>query len=671
MNLIFNYFLKINKSNHLKIINVLLRIAEQFILFSIFYVCFYQLNLIIILPYGFILILLFILMLLESFILIPIFNTKFFLKNLLISYTFFFNFLIFKALQELFLSSGYLTIITYIFSWIELSNSLIIDFQLNQNLFTLIGVFLVVLTSICILMFSIEYLNIFEILKFIQFMIFFVIFMLINILANDLILTFIGWEGIGLMSFILINFWKTRHEANKSALKAFLINKIGDFAFFFIIIYFSISFYTTNFQVIPMFTLTVSNFKITIISLIFLIIVLSKSAQFFLHFWLDDAMEGPTSVSALIHAATLVTAGSFLFIKIPILFSQFSFMNLVLLIGIFSSIIGILSSLEQDDLKKTIAYTTLTNIGLVFIFFGLGFFHLGFFHLITHGFYKAFTFLSVGNFIHLTNGEQSAQFKGLTAKIFSLDYFFLVLSSFSMIGFPFLGAFYSKEIIFSFSNYTTNLFFISLISIIWSLGIISNFSILSLFFKNLPPRNINILFSLFHKNKIFIDSLLFLLSIFVIFFPIIIYNFFYNLEPIFILYNTSLNTGLIQENILTNSFLFIKQSEIYLNIIQLSSLLIVPFLLNSKITYKLLNNSIGDYLILGTVTIFGKFSKQLIKFFYLIFFLNEYILIEFIYFFFIKQFSFSKIKFKIINLNYYFIIFFILFYFILLILLFK
>jgi len=624
---IFN-FLKIFKKNYI------LRIFEQ-IIYLVFFI--YLIKLIYFIPpYSYIITISFSFLLLETIFILPFFNNKEITKTLVINYFFCIVVIIFKGLQETFYSEGFLNIITYINSWFILNNGIIIDFQFNQTTYTFFGVILVSLSSICILLFSIEYLFFFEVIKFLQFMIIFVIFMLLNILANDLILTFIGWEGIGLMSFILINFWKTRHEANKAALKAFLVNKIGDFAFFLIIIIVLLTSYNSSFQSLILFFLLSTTFELKVISIVFIFVVLSKSAQFFLHFWLDDAMEGPTPVSALIHAATLVTAGSFLFVKISLLFSQPFFLNIVLILGIFSSLIGVLSSLEQDDLKKTVAYTTLTNIGLIFIFFGLGFFHLGFFHLITHGFYKAFTFLAVGNFIHITSGEQSVKFKGLSAKIFSLDYFFLLFSSFSMIGFPFLGAFYSKEVLFTLYNYSSNLFLIVSISIIWFLGIISNFSILSIFLLNLPPRNINILFSVFHKNKIFIDLVLLILGILVLVVPIIIYNFFYNFEFSLNTGISSLNQYLNQQDLFINSFLYINHNELYLNLVQISSFLFVPLILNSNLKINFLNNAIGDFIILGIVVIIGKFSKKISKLFYNIFILNEYIIIEFIYFYFIK-----------------------------------
>jgi NADH:ubiquinone oxidoreductase subunit 5 (subunit L)/multisubunit Na+/H+ antiporter MnhA subunit len=604
------------------------------------------------LPFGFMIVILFISIILEILILSNISEFfKSYLKEISLT-TFFLSFLFFLEFywQDNF-SSNKILIITNLWVWLDLSPEFIIDFKFLQSSIFIIGIFLVSLAGILILGFSIEYMANFELIKFFLFISFFILSMLICVLSNDWILMFFGWEGIGLMSFLLISFWKYRHEAGKSALKAFFTNKIGDSVILIFITVSLIFLKSSNFGLEIFWYFTNNQTLLFLLALLIILAILGKSAQFIFHFWLDDAMEGPTPVSALIHAATLVTAGSFLVFKSQILFLQPTVLNIILIIGFFSSISGILASLEQDDLKKTIAYTTLTNIGIIFMFIGLGFFSLAFLHLIVHGFYKAFTFLSVGNFIHLTAGEQSAKFKGISSKNLILDYFFILFSSFLMLGIPFLGAFFSKEPLFNLLAFSSNSILLLVLLLIFLLGMISNFSVLSVFFTN-PSKTSKLIISEFHRPQFFLDLVLILMAFLNVLVPIFLINMFKNFnDSSFLIINniTYLNLSLSE----IFSYNFLEYYSFYFNLFQILGFLLVPSLifLNS---YNFLGqlNLISDHIILGTINFVGILSSKISKFGFFLFKLNEYIVIEFLFFSASKK-TFHSIKKLFINWNFY------------------
>ena len=282
--------------------------------------------------------------------------------------------------------------------------------------------------------------------------------MLILVTADNLVQMFVGWEGVGIASYLLINFWFTRLSANQAALKALITNRVGDFGLSLAIL---ISFfvfgsmnYLTIFSIAPLFeayVFTIFTFKCSYFSLfgVFLLLgAVGKSAQLGLHVWLPDAMEGPTPVSALIHAATMVTAGVFLIIRFsPVLeFSTFT----LLLLTLFGSLTAFFASLTgtfQNDLKKIIAYSTCSQLGYMVFACGLSHYNVSLFHLANHAFFKALLFLAAGSVIHAISDEQDLRRMGSFISLLPLTYVAIAIGSLALTGFPFLTGFYSKDLI--------------------------------------------------------------------------------------------------------------------------------------------------------------------------------------------------------------------------------
>ena len=285
--------------------------------------------------------------------------------------------------------------------------------------------------------------------RFMSYLSLFTFFMILLVTSNNIIQLFIGWEGVGLCSYLLIGFWFTRVQANKAAIKAMIINKIGDIGLLLGIILiwkflggFS---YQSVFSSLLLFK---SKTLLNGLALLLLIGVIGKSAQIGLHTWLPDAMEGPTPVSALIHAATMVTAGVFLIIRMSPLFEKASVILLVIVLvgsltAFFTSTIG----LTQNDLKKVIAYSTCSQLGYMTMICGFSQYNVGLFHLINHGFFKALLFLSAGSLIHAMIDEQDIRKGGNMRFLMPLSYSCILIGSVSLMGLPFLTGFYSKDLI--------------------------------------------------------------------------------------------------------------------------------------------------------------------------------------------------------------------------------
>ena len=336
----------------------------------------------------------------------------------------------------------------------------------------LTAVILVVVTSISLLVhiYSSSYIEYDPHLsRFISYLSFFTFFMIILVSADNFIQMFVGWEGVGLCSYLLINFWYTRIQANKAAIKAILVNRVGDFGLALGI--FGLFFetgsveYSTVFSVVPFFFSKTFTFfglhfhSATLFSFILFIGAVGKSAQIGLHTWLPDAIEGPTPVSALIHAATIVTAGVFLLVRCSPLF-EFCPTTLwfITLFGGMTAFFAATTGLFQNDLKKVIAYSTCSQLGYIVFSCGLSAYNVGLFHLANHAFFKALLFLTAGGIIHAVNDEQDMRKMGGLIRILPLCYSIILVGSIALIGFPFLSGFYSKEVILevAFANATTS-----------------------------------------------------------------------------------------------------------------------------------------------------------------------------------------------------------------------
>lgn len=294
--------------------------------------------------------------------------------------------------------------------------------------------------------------------RFIAFLSLFTFFMLILVTADNYVQMFVGWEGVGLCSYLLINFWYTRIQANKAAIKAMIVNRIGDFGLSLGILTIFINFkaidYATVFSLVPFFvtdTFFFLNFEFDILNVIsfFLFIgAVGKSAQLGLHTWLPDAMEGPTPVSALIHAATMVTAGVFLIARSSIIFEYAPIVSsLVTVIGACTAFFAATTGLLQNDLKRVIAYSTCSQLGYMVFACGLSNYSVGIFHLANHAFFKALLFLAAGSVIHAVADEQDMRKMGGLKNLIPFTYSTMVIGSLALMGFPFLTGFYSKDVI--------------------------------------------------------------------------------------------------------------------------------------------------------------------------------------------------------------------------------
>jgi len=335
---------------------------------------------------------------------------------------------------------------------------------------SLTSIMLIVVTFISTLvhLYSTEYMEYDPHLpRFMSYLSLFTFFMLILITANNFLQMFVGWEGVGLSSYLLINFWFTRIQANKAAIKAMLINRVGDFALLLAIfaIYFVFNSldYDTVFSLTPLmldYKILIGGVKIPALDMICLLLffgAMGKSAQLGLHTWLPDAMEGPTPVSALIHAATMVTAGVFLLARCSHLFeySQLA-LNFIMFIGSATAFFASTTGLFQNDMKRVIAYSTCSQLGYMVFACGLSSYEVGIFHLSNHAFFKALLFLGAGSVIHAVADEQDMRKMGGLRNLLPFTYSIMLIGSLALMGFPFLTGFYSKDTILevAYAKYT-------------------------------------------------------------------------------------------------------------------------------------------------------------------------------------------------------------------------
>ena len=329
---------------------------------------------------------------------------------------------------------------------------------------TLTSVMLLVILSIslCVHLYSIEYMySDPHLCRFMSYLSLFTFFMLILVTAGNFLQLFFGWEGVGVCSYLLINFWYTRILANKAAMKALIINKIGDVILLFGIILFFSLYYSLDIgfvncstwlikkEIIVYVRLFWINFDyLTLIMFFFILGASAKSAQIGLHTWLPDAMEGPTPVSALIHAATMVTAGIFLLLRsVYILKYLENCLLLITFIGGITAFISATIGLFQNDIKKVIAYSTCSQLGYMMLSCGLNNYSGSLFHLMNHAFFKALLFLSAGAIIHSMLDQQDMRKMGKLLKYLPLSHFMILIGSLTIMGIPFLTGYYSKDFI--------------------------------------------------------------------------------------------------------------------------------------------------------------------------------------------------------------------------------
>lgn len=331
-------------------------------------------------------------------------------------------------------------------------------------------VMLIVITSISTLvhLYSISYMaGDPHIPRFMSYLSIFTFFMLMLVTADNFIQMFLGWEGVGLASYLLINFWFTRLQANKSAIKAMLVNRVGDFGLALGIFGIFNIFKTVDFATVFACAAQMKDqvtyiagfpfHALTIIGILLFVGAIGKSAQLGLHTWLPDAMEGPTPVSALIHAATMVTAGVFMVSRCSPLFEYApDALVVITFVGAMTCFFAATTGLVQNDLKRVIAYSTCSQLGYMVLACGISHYSVGVFHLMNHAFFKALLFLSAGSIIHALSDEQDVRKMGGMAQMLPLTYAMMLIGSLALVGFPFLTGFYSKDLILevAYSKYT-------------------------------------------------------------------------------------------------------------------------------------------------------------------------------------------------------------------------
>ena len=347
-------------------------------------------------------------------------------------------------------------------TWIS-SGSLEVNWSMNID--PLSSVMLVVVTSVSALVhiYSIGYMSHDPHKpRFMAYLSLFTFAMLMLVTSDNFIQLFFGWEGVGLCSYFLIGFWFKKESANKAAIKAFVVNRVGDFGFalgIFLIFYlFGTVNYSEVFNQISKITdknllfLGITFNAVDLICLLLFIGAMGKSAQILLHTWLPDAMEGPTPVSALIHAATMVTAGVFLVVRCSPIYEYSELaLNIITVVGMSTAFFAATVALVQNDIKKIIAYSTCSQLGYMFFATGVGAYNVAMFHLFTHAFFKALLFLGSGSVIHAFKDEQNINYMGGVWKKLPYTYSLMIIGTLALTGFPFLSGFYSKDAIIEFA----------------------------------------------------------------------------------------------------------------------------------------------------------------------------------------------------------------------------
>ncbi len=349
-----------------------------------------------------------------------------------------------------------------LYSWITIGSlNITVGFQIDQ----LTAVMLMVVTTLSTLIhiYSIGYMHGDKgFARFFAYLELFTFFMLVLVMANNFLLMFVGWEGVGLCSYLLIGFWYEKKSATDAGIKAFVVNRVGDFGFVLGMMLIFVTFGSLDFtdvfkaaSALPTMPhvslLGIEMSVITLICLLLFIGATGKSAQIPLYVWLPDAMEGPTPVSALIHAATMVTAGVFMVARCSPLFTlSHTAMTVVAVTGGVTAFFAATIGLVQNDIKRVIAYSTISQLGYMFMGLGVGAFAAGIFHLTTHAFFKGLLFLASGSVIHALSGEQDMRKMGSLKSKIKVTYAVFVIGSLALAGiFPFAGFFSKDEILWS------------------------------------------------------------------------------------------------------------------------------------------------------------------------------------------------------------------------------
>ena len=336
-----------------------------------------------------------------------------------------------------------------LFDWIQISNfSVDFGFQLDQ--LSILWLLFVTGIGSLIHLYSISYMHDDENMhKFFAYLNLFIFFMIMLVIGSNLLVLFIGWEGVGLCSYLLIGFWYKNQEYNDAAKKAFIMNRIGDLGLLVGIFIIGNLFSTLDYATLKTAITSATSLDINLLSIAAFALFIGacgKSAQIPLYTWLPDAMAGPTPVSALIHAATMVTAGIFMITRLNFIFDLTPYVQTIIaIVGAVTALVAATIGLVQNDIKKVLAYSTVSQLGLMFLALGLGAYEVAVFHVITHAFFKACLFLGSGSVIHALHGEQDMRNMGGLKKAMPVTFITMLIASLAISGVPLFSGFFSKD----------------------------------------------------------------------------------------------------------------------------------------------------------------------------------------------------------------------------------